>query len=118
MPDNITNDDLLSIIDNATDRIMDDSDKVELPNDNHFQSIKQKRDEAQKIIEATTEDKLRKEQSEMLSDDIKKRFARLRKISKDNFNMFEVAILCNQISKDYKKLAQLNHWVEIERMLD
>ena len=46
------------------------------------------------------------------------RFARLKKISKDNFNMFEVAMLCHKLAADYRKLARLNSWKEIEAMFD
>lgn len=73
-------------------------------------------DKALKVIEGSTEDILKKEQGEIIANEIKKRFLKIKSIRKENFNMFEVAILCHRVVEDYKKLAKLNHWEEIEGM--
>ncbi|HMV78049.1 MAG TPA: hypothetical protein PL048_01350 [Leptospiraceae bacterium] len=117
----ISNEDIMKIIDNASEKSMDEEPEINLTEDARITKSAYKDDMVKKIIEGSTEEfvaKQQKEQADILSDEIKMRFARLKKISKDNFNMFEVAMLCHKLAADYRKLARLNSWKEIEAMFD
>ncbi len=72
--------------------------------------------EITKLINATSDEILKGEQSELLQERIKKRFLKLKSISKENFNMFEVAMQCKKLVDEYKALAKEKGWKEIERM--
>ncbi|MDX1961485.1 MAG: hypothetical protein SFU98_23150, partial [Leptospiraceae bacterium] len=115
--------DIVQIIDGASERTMNEAPpEIDLTEDAEIasnNSIRSK--QAAKIIDSSTEQlvqKQQKEQSDLLSEEIRKRFATLKKVNKENFNMFEVAITCHKLANDYKKLAKLNHWKEIEAMFD
>lgn len=69
-----------------------------------------------KLINATSDEILKSEQSDILQERIKKRFLKLKSISKENFNMFEVAMQCKKLVEDYKALAKEKGWKEIEKM--
>jgi hypothetical protein len=122
MTTELSTDELASILDNASQKLMNDSlmeePEINLAEDSEIVSGDYKKEKVTRIIENSTEEKIRKEQSEMLTEEIKKRFARLKKISKDNFNMLEVALLCHKLSSDYKRLAKLNRWTEIETLFE
>lgn len=96
----------------------EDEPEIDLAEDAVIVSEKHKKEEVAKMIDSSTQEKLRKEESELLIEDIKKRFAKLKKISKDNFNMLEVALSCHKIANNYKKLARLNKWTEIESLFE
>lgn len=72
--------------------------------------------EISKLIDATSDEILKTEQSDFLQERIKKRFLKLKSISKENFNMFEVAMQCKKLVEDYKQLAKEKGWKEIEKM--
>lgn len=118
----LTTNEITKILDNAATKVLNESftdePDIDLAEDTTIISERQKKEEVAKMIDSSTEEKLRKEQSEFLMDDIKKRFAKLKKISKDNFNMLEIALSCHKIANDYKKLAKLNNWTEIEALFE
>jgi hypothetical protein len=122
MNNGMTSDDIMQIIDGASERTMSEIPEINLSEDaviDSENSIRTK--EATKIIQNSTNQlvqKQHKEQSDLLAEDIRRRFTTLKKMNKDNFNMFEVAITCNKLSKDYQKLAKLNGWKEIESLFD
>ena len=120
MAENLTSEDIMQIIDNASERVMADTPEIDLSEDAEILGG-YKKEKVAKIIEGATEKYVKKEQkgqAEEVTEEIKKRFARLKKVSKENFNMFEVAMLCHKLAKDYKTLARLNGWKEIEAMFD
>lgn len=118
----ITTEEISKIIDDAATKVLKNSfeeePEIDLAEDSVIISERQKKEEIAKMIDSSTQEKVRKEESELLMEDIRRRFAKLKKISKDNFNMLEVALSCHKIANDYKKLARLNEWTEIESLFE
>ncbi len=118
----ITTEEISRIIENAATKVLNnvpsEEPDIDLAEDSVIISERQKKEEVARMIDSSTQEKLRKEESELLMEDIKKRFAKLKKISKDNFNMLEIALSCHKIANDYKKLAHLNQWTEIEALFE
>ena len=69
-----------------------------------------------KILDSTSNEIVRREQVDYLANQIKNRFTKIKAISKDNFNMFEVAMQCHRLVNDYRQLAREKGWKEIEAM--
>jgi len=122
MPKELSTEEIASILNHTSEKMIHDSLEAEpeilLDEDSEIVSEEDKKAKVTKIIESSTEEKIRKEQSELLTEDIKKRYFRIKKISKDNFNMLEVALQCHKIASDYKRLARLNEWTEIEALFE
>lgn len=72
--------------------------------------------EITKILDHTSNEIVRREQVDFLANQIKKRFTKIKSISKENFNMFEVAMQCHRLVNDYRQLAREKGWKEIEAM--
>jgi hypothetical protein len=72
---------------------------------------------ASKIIDRAADEILIKQQSDYIKKDIEKRFHKIKNLSDDNFNMFELVLQCHKLVCEYKKLAKLNDWNEIEILL-
>ncbi|HMV44292.1 MAG TPA: hypothetical protein PK079_02185 [Leptospiraceae bacterium] len=72
--------------------------------------------EISKLLENTANEIVRKEEVDYLANRIKNRFAKIKAISKENFNMFEVAMQCHRLVNDYRALAKQKGWKEIEAM--
>jgi hypothetical protein len=73
-------------------------------------------DEITRLINETSDEIIRKEQVDYLSEQVKKRFIKIKSFSKENFNMFEVAMQCHKLVNDYRQLAKEKGWKEIEKM--
>jgi hypothetical protein len=121
MPQELSTEDIAKIIDRTSDEVLQKT--LSEPMNIHLAGGSDvasgyKKEKITQIIESSTEEKIRKEQSDILTEEIKKRFARLKKISKENYNMLEVALLCHKLSNDYKRLAKINQWSEIETLFD
>ena len=69
-----------------------------------------------KILDSTSNEIVRREQVDYLANQIKNRFTKIKAISKENFNMFEVAMQCHRLVNDYRQLAKEKGWKEIEAM--
>lgn len=72
--------------------------------------------EITKLLENTANEIVRKEEVDYLANRIKNRFSKIKAISKENFNMFEVAMQCHRLVNDYRQLARQKGWKEIEAM--
>ena len=72
---------------------------------------------ASKIIDRAADEILIKQQSDYIKKEIEKRFHKIKNLSDDNFNMFELVLQCHKLVCEYKKLAKLNDWNEIEILL-
>ena len=72
--------------------------------------------EIAKLLDSTSNEIVRREEVDYLANQIKNRFTKIKAISKDNFNMFEVAMQCHRLVNDYRQLAKEKGWKEIEAM--
>ena len=72
--------------------------------------------EISKLLDSTSNEIVRREEVDYLANQIKNRFTKIKAISKDNFNMFEVAMQCHRLVNDYRQLAKEKGWKEIEAM--
>ncbi|MCB1192369.1 MAG: hypothetical protein KDK90_18125 [Leptospiraceae bacterium] len=112
----LTPEQIIQIIDKAAEETMNDEKMLEgiiSPKKN-----KQESEKVSQIIDNATQEILKKEQADYLISEIKNRFLKIKGIQKENFNMFEVVLHCHKLVNEYKKLARLNSWSEIEALLD
>jgi len=72
--------------------------------------------EIAKLLDSTSNEIVRREEVDYLANQIKNRFTKIKAISKENFNMFEVAMQCHRLVNDYRQLAKEKGWKEIEAM--
>lgn len=117
MEDNnkLTPEQIIQIIDKAAEDNMKDEKMLE--NVISPKKNKQQSEKVSEIIDSATQEILKKEQADYLISEIKNRFIKIKAIQKENFNMFEVVLHCHRLVSDYKKLARLNNWSEIESLL-
>lgn len=110
-----TNEQILEIIDSAAEKTMKEVHFEDMDH-RHDSGMLMKEEHVSEIIDKATDEIMKKEQIELLNNEIKKRFFRIKSINKENFNMFEFAVQCHKLVKDYKQLAKLNKWTEIEAL--
>jgi hypothetical protein len=111
-----TADDILAILDAAAEKKLREQENMKFEDDFSSEEDKEEAESLSKIIDSASDDILKKEQTDILTNEIKKRFLRIKHIGKENFNMFEIAMQCHRLVQDYRKLARLNRWFEIERL--
>ncbi|MCB1160833.1 MAG: hypothetical protein H7A25_13390 [Leptospiraceae bacterium] len=73
-------------------------------------------EEASQIINRASDEILSGNQIDELSNRIFQRFEKIKEMDEDNYNAFELAMLCQKLAKDYKQLAHLKKWTEIEAL--
>lgn len=108
---------VLELIDIAADRALN-GPKNDISRDEYRRTEEKKKySSASKIIEDAADDMLTKQQSDYIKQDIENRFRKLRNMGEDNFNLLEAILQCNKLVQEYKKLAKINEWTEIETLL-
>lgn len=114
MQEEYTPEKIIEIINSAADASLEASQASKAEGKKSKLAFSEK--EISKIIDSTSNEIVRREEVDYLANQIKKRFTKIKAISKDNFNMFEVAMQCHRLVNDYRQLAREKGWKEIEAM--
>ncbi|MBP7283653.1 MAG: hypothetical protein KBA66_18850 [Leptospiraceae bacterium] len=114
MQEEYTPEKIIEIINSAADASLEASLASKAEQKKARQGFSEK--EISKILDSTSNEIVRREEVDYLATQIKNRFAKIKSISKENFNMFEVAMQCHRLVNDYRQLAREKGWKEIEAM--
>jgi hypothetical protein len=114
MQDPFTTEKIIEIINGAADKSLEKTQSYRAVSPEDTASFSEA--DIEKLLNETSDEIVRKEQVDYLSEQIKKRFLKIKSVSKENFNMFEVAMQCQKLVTDYKQLAKEKGWREIEQM--
>lgn len=116
--DSFTQDKILEIIERAAERSIrenagqvNEMEEVDFPGKN----IREE-DKYTALIETVAEETLQQNQIDLLNDSIKHRIEKIIRIYNTNYNAFEIALQCDKLVKEYKKVAELNDWTEIKSL--
>lgn len=114
MQEEYTPEKIIEIINNAANASLEASQASKTEDNKSRVTFSEK--EITKILDSSSDEIVRREEVDYLAGQIKKRFTKIKAISKDNFNMFEVAMQCHRLVNDYRQLAREKGWKEIEAM--
>ncbi|MEM7184424.1 MAG: hypothetical protein AAF518_26240 [Spirochaetota bacterium] len=116
--DGFTQDKILEIIERAAERSMKDNKQFASPDveEVDFPGKRKEEDRYTALIETVAEETLQQNQINLLNDTIKRRIEKIIRIYNTNYNAFEIALQCDKLVKEYKKVADLNDWSEIKAL--
>ena len=103
MQEEYTPEKIIEIINSAADASLEASLASKAEQKKARQGFSEK--EISKILDSTSNEIVRREEVDYLATQIKNRFAKIKSISKENFNMFEVAMQCHRLVNDYRQCS-------------